>query len=380
MLRQGHKLLLAGPSKAGKSFALIELCIAIAEGRPWLGFDCAQGRVLYVNLELDRASCLHRFRDVYNALGWRPEHLANLDIWNLRGRSVPMDQLAPRLIRRAAKKGYLAIVIDPIYKVITGDENSADQMAAFCNQFDKVCTELGCAVIYCHHHSKGAQGGKRSMDRASGSGVFARDPDALLDLIELEISPELRTQQENAAVCAVCMQALRRAGKESAASQDDACSALQMQLVCGEQLDGMERAKLALDIEQARRAAAGLTAWRIEGTLREFARFPAMNLWFDFPVHRQDTTGVLGDLQPDMETKGGRTSWKTNFNKRKTEGQRRDERKSSLDTAFDACNMEGRPVAVSELAQYLGVTEKTVRNRLKEHGGFWVDGGQVGRK
>ena len=52
----------------------------------------------------------------------------------------------------------------------------------FCNQFDKVCTELGCAVIYCHHHSKGGQGGKKSMDRASGSGVFARDPDALLDL------------------------------------------------------------------------------------------------------------------------------------------------------------------------------------------------------
>ncbi len=33
VLRQGHKLLLAGPSKAGKSFALIEMCIAIAEGR-----------------------------------------------------------------------------------------------------------------------------------------------------------------------------------------------------------------------------------------------------------------------------------------------------------------------------------------------------------
>ena len=65
------------------------------------------------------------------------------------------------------------------YKVITGDENSADQMAAFCNQFDKVADGLGCAVIYCHHHSKGAQGGKRSMDRASGSGVFARDPDAV---------------------------------------------------------------------------------------------------------------------------------------------------------------------------------------------------------
>jgi len=65
-----------------------------------------------------------------------------------------MDKLAPKLIRRAAKKNYMAIIIDPIYKVITGDENSADQMASFCNQFDKVCNELGCAVIYCHHQRK----------------------------------------------------------------------------------------------------------------------------------------------------------------------------------------------------------------------------------
>jgi hypothetical protein len=75
VLRQGHKMLMAGPSKAGKSFALIELCIAIAEGTKWLGWQCAQGRVLYVNLELDRASCLHRFRDVYKALGLHPRNI-----------------------------------------------------------------------------------------------------------------------------------------------------------------------------------------------------------------------------------------------------------------------------------------------------------------
>lgn len=143
VLRQGHKMLVAGPSKAGKSFALIELCCAIAEGREWLGFKCTQGKIMYVNLELDRASCLHRFKDVYTTLGWAAENLHNIDVWNLRGKSIPMDKLAPKLIRRAAKKNYIAIVIDPIYKIITGDENSADQMAHFCNQFDKVCTELG---------------------------------------------------------------------------------------------------------------------------------------------------------------------------------------------------------------------------------------------
>ena len=195
VLRQGHKMLIAGPSKAGKSYALIELCCAIAEGKKWLEWNCTQGKVMYVNLELDRASCLHRFKDVYTALGIAPDNLSNIDIWNLRGRSVPMDKLAPKLIRRASKKNYIAIIIDPIYKVITGDENSADQMAHFCNQFDKVCTELGCAVIYCHHHSKGAQGGKRSMDRASGSGVFARDPDALIDLVELELNDDILKQE-----------------------------------------------------------------------------------------------------------------------------------------------------------------------------------------
>ena len=32
------------------------------------------------------------------------ENLRNIDIWNLRGASVPMDKLAPKLIRRAQKK------------------------------------------------------------------------------------------------------------------------------------------------------------------------------------------------------------------------------------------------------------------------------------
>lgn len=378
VLRQGHKMLLAGPSKAGKSFALIELCISIAEGRKWLGFSCAQGKVLYVNLELDRASCLHRFRDVYGALGWKPDNLQNIDIWNLRGRSVPMDKLAPKLIRRASKKGYLAVIIDPIYKVITGDENSADQMAAFCNQFDKVCTELGCAVIYCHHHSKGAQGGKRSMDRASGSGVFARDPDALLDLIELEVTDSLRTQEENKAVCRACVKALEQKGFDEY-SQDDACSAAQMKNIVQNVLSGPEKAALELSLAQAKKAVQQRTAWRIEGTLREFPRFPPVNLWFDYPVHLADDSGALGDLSADDGFNSKGSPWKKNFKKQKTPEEREQERKNSLETAFSACDM-GEKVTVYDLADYMGVSEKTVRRRVKEHGKFWIDGDEIGRK
>lgn len=379
VLRQGHKMLLAGPSKAAKSFALIELCISIAEGDPWLGFQCAQGKVLYVNLELDRASCLRRFRDVYMAAGIRPQNLNNIHIWNLRGKSVPMDSLAPKLIRRAKNKGFIAIIIDPIYKVITGDENSADQMARFCNQFDKVCTELGCATIYCHHHSKGAQGGKRSMDRASGSGVFARDPDALLDLIELEISDDLRKQITGAEIGKLCGEYLEKHDLLDDVSQDDLCSDKALE-ASRELLSETVYRKLESDAERTRAAAANRSAWRIEGTLREFPKFPPVNIWFDYPIHKPDSTGVLADIQPEAE----QPAWKKNFTKsgkrNKTPEQRKQERSDSIETAFEACCMEGNSVSIKDLSEYMGATEKTVRKHLKEHGGFWIDEGNTGLK
>lgn len=379
VLRKGHKMLIAGPSKAGKSFLQIELCIAIAEGKKWLGWKCAKGRVLYVNLELDRASCLHRFRDVYEALGWKPENLKNIDIWNLRGKSVPMDKLAPKLIRRAAKKGYIAVVIDPIYKVITGDENSADQMANFCNQFDKVCTELGCAVIYCHHHSKGSQGGKKSMDRASGSGVFARDPDALLDLIELEPTDALLKQEENKAACNACQELLKRYGyeknMEEDLSQDDLLNSTTMLQYCGKIMRRLEFNVLNGRIEEVCKAVQQRTAWRIEGTLREFPKFAPVNLWFDYPAHRMDDSGALKDIQPDDEKPG----WKRAMDKRKSPEQKKKERRNSIETAFEACGINEK-VTVEDLAEYMAVTEKTVRNRLKEHGGFEIEDGEVRKK
>jgi len=378
VLRQGHKMLLAGPSKAGKSFALIELCCAIAEGNQWLGWDCTKGRVMYVNLELDRASCLHRFKDVYQALGWAPTNVGNIDIWNLRGKSVPMDKLAPKLIRRAAKKNYIAIIIDPLYKIITGDENSADQMAAFCNQFDKVATELGAAVIYCHHHSKGSQGSKRSMDRASGSGVFARDPDALIDLIELDMSDDLLKQEENKAVCKVCeawlAQHVRNWDQE--VSQDDRCSENRMLGAAERLLDPKKYRDMLPDIYAARQRAIHRSAWRIDGTLREFPKFKPKNLWFDYPTHQVDEIGSLNDTEPDGEA----ASWKSNFHKKKkSPADQKKERMESLEIAIKGSTFEGN-ATVQELADYMVTTVKTVRNRIKEHGGYEIIQGEVREK
>lgn len=359
ILRQGHKMLVAGPSKAGKSFTLIELCIAIAEGKKWLNWQCAQGKTLYVNLELDRPSCLHRFKDVYNALGIKPNNLTNIDIWNLRGKSIPMDKLAPKLIRRASKKDYIAVVIDPIYKVITGDENSADQMANFCNQFDKICNELGTSVIYCHHHSKGSQGGKRSMDRASGSGVFARDPDALLDLIELDLNETHYKQLRNMSACKCCVDYLRANRPEllNELSQDDVLSQSIMIDFCKSKLGHDYYKELDMLVNEARDKATSITAWRIEGTLREFSKFPPVNLYFEYPVHVVDQDGVLQDIDPDDV----KPQWQKAQEKRHELVEKNKKKKvNEFEIQFSNIEIEGREVPAEELAEKLNTASKTL--------------------
>ncbi|MDE8256914.1 AAA family ATPase [Erysipelothrix rhusiopathiae] len=379
VLRQGHKMLMAGPSKAGKSFALIGLTIAIAEGGKWFGWQCTQGRVLYVNLELDRASALHRFKDVYKSLGIKPKNLKNIDIWNLRGKVVPMDKLAPKLIRRAQKQGYIAVIIDPIYKVITGDENSAEQMAHFTNQFDKVASELGASVIYCHHHSKGSQGSKKSMDRASGSGVFARDPDALIDLVELELTPELVNQEHNRIIASIYAEELKKRNPkyyEEVVGEDDVLSKFQMKEYIDLALKKDEIFEVDSRVQEVETSLVNRSAWRVEGTLREYPKFPPLNLWFEYPIHKVDEVGVLADVDPEGMIQ---PIWSKNISKKKTPEERKKERQDELESAYFALDT-GEEIKIKDIAEYLQVTEKTIRNRIKEHGGFWIAEGIVGKK
>ncbi|MBR8674063.1 AAA family ATPase [Lactococcus lactis subsp. lactis] len=383
VLRRGHKMLIAGPSKAGKSFALMEMCIAIAEGIPWFGFNCERGKVLYINMELDRPSAYKRFKDIYQGMNVPPNHLKNISIWNMRGHSIPMDKLTPKLIRRAQKEKFDAVIIDPIYKVLTGSENDAEQMAKFTNNFDKVAAELGTSVIYCHHHSKGAQGGKSSMDRSSGSGVFARDPDAILDLIELEVTDSLRKQQDARAVANFYAAKIRDEKPEylNEIGQDDFLSAPEMRKHLALAF-GDERAReiAGFELEQVQRVVKLMTAWRLEGTLREFPKFEPVNLWFNYPLHYSDDSGVLKDLEPvgandNKWTKGGKKSADVRSSAEK-KAERIKKNTEKLHTAFESLDMEGTgKIRIGEIVTYFEdkVTRNTIKNWIKEQETLTID-------
>ena len=236
VLRKGHKMLISGDSKMGKSFMLIELGIALATGSEWMGFRCRQSSVLYINLEIDEDSFAHRVAAVKRARGVHSQ--VQFFTWNLRGENLSLRDLKDILILRM-DEGQCPIdvvIIDPIYKLIEGDENNATDIARFCRNLDEIAEEMRVSVICCHHHSKGHQGAKRTIDRASGSGVFARDTDALIDITEIEQSEAVKT----------------------------------------------------------RAPVPGASAWRMEFTLREFADPDPVNIWFCYPIHIIDSD-VLTD-------------------------------------------------------------------------------------
>jgi AAA domain/DnaB-like helicase N terminal domain len=188
LAHQGSKVAVGGGSKSYKTWLLTDLAVSVAAGSAWVGRRTAPGKVLYVNLEIERSFYQKRVRAIAEAKGlslseaWRK----NLDVWNLRGYCMDAESLCKNLCRLKGK-GYALIVVDPLYKIVGNrEENSNDQITSLLNLLEKVARETGAAVAYGNHFSKGNQAAKESIDRISGAGAFARDPDTIITLTKHE--------------------------------------------------------------------------------------------------------------------------------------------------------------------------------------------------
>ncbi len=249
VLLETHKMLLTGPSKANKTWGLINLAVSVATGGWWIDFKCARRKVLYIDLETDRRTLQRRISTVSIAKSADAEAVReNLTVWPLRGKSCGLEEIAGELFVRCKAGDFGMVIIDPAYMVQDGDENNAKDIREFFAKLDEICVNLGCTVVISHHHSKGAQGLKSAIDRGSGSGVFGRAPDAVLDMTELVLE---------AGTLEMARQSYRLA------------------------------------------ATSHLTGWRMSFTLREFPPRPPLDMWFTFPLHEVDRTELLADCKPN---------------------------------------------------------------------------------
>ena len=120
------------------------------------------------------------------------------------------------------------------------------------------------------------------------------------------------------------------------------------------------------------------TAWKLEATLREFAKPRATYAWFSYPLHVIDNTEVLSDIDKAI-SKG--SNYAVNFGHKKTTEERRTDRLNALDNAFSFLTANGeKTVSVTDVSEHLGITEKTVRNHVTQSGKYYIMEGEIGLK
>lgn len=182
LLHRGCKMVLTGGSKSFKSWVLMHLAMCICNAEKWWGLQTKKGTTIYLNFELIGGFFEERIVSMARAMGCAlPE---NFIYWNLRGYCYDLALLAKVLLARLSEIGPVAlIVVDPVYKALGDlDENSAGDMTKLMNLIEAMATQVGAAVAFGHHHPKGNAATKSVKDRSSGSGVFSRDPDVILDM------------------------------------------------------------------------------------------------------------------------------------------------------------------------------------------------------
>ncbi|MBL9172516.1 MAG: AAA family ATPase [Verrucomicrobiales bacterium] len=180
LLRQGDKMTIGGSSKSYKTWLVSDLALCVSAGKSWMGFETVKSPVLFLNLELHEDTFHKRMTTLCNALQIKFDE-ADFRVWNLRKLRVTVEDLREELKEHAA--GVRLIALDPQYKLLgKRKENDAGDMAELMGQLEEITSTHGCGLVVPAHYSKGNQSEKASIDRISGSGVTARDADAIVTL------------------------------------------------------------------------------------------------------------------------------------------------------------------------------------------------------
>lgn len=184
LLREGETMNVIASTKLGKSWLVIDLALAIAGGRPWLGMETVKGDVLIIDNELHCETSANRIPKVAAARGIAFNEVAeHLFIENLRGQLKDLRLLGGYF--GALQPGrFKVIILDAFYRFlpVKTDENDNGAMARLYNYLDAYAERLKCAFILIHHTSKGNQSLKEITDVGAGAGSQARATDTHLIL------------------------------------------------------------------------------------------------------------------------------------------------------------------------------------------------------
>ena len=174
---RGDVVLWVGEPDVGKSWLMLSLAVAIADGgEKWLGHTVNHhGRVLFVDEENPEDIVRQRME----RLGLKKDSADQIRYLHHQG--VRLDRYPDRLLDEAVSFQPELIILDSLTRLHTGDENNAGHMAALFNDgINPLARETGATVCLLHHVNK--SDATSGFGRARGSGDITASIDAGLDV------------------------------------------------------------------------------------------------------------------------------------------------------------------------------------------------------
>ena len=155
ILPHGGKALLYGFAGIGKSIIAMQLGLDISNGRPWLGhFETRQGPVVYLQCELPRGKFRDRLRDM------APPYTDLAQFWvytSLTMKIHPNDPEFRDFVKEVTAIKPVLFIVDPQYKVLVGDENSAKDIQVLYDLLDRLIQDTGTALLLIDNRRKSRQ-------------------------------------------------------------------------------------------------------------------------------------------------------------------------------------------------------------------------------
>jgi hypothetical protein len=180
VLYAGCKLALMGGSKSFKTWAQMDIAYCVANGLLWWGMHTMMVPVIYMDFELLDYDFRWRMEQIAQAHGRGSiDAVKRIGLKNKVIADSHWDKIHELILAEQAG----LTLCDPTYKLLGGrDENKAGDIAEVTAIFDRLTDATGSSLIFAQHFAKGNQSQKESIDRGAGSGVWARDADAILTM------------------------------------------------------------------------------------------------------------------------------------------------------------------------------------------------------
>lgn len=176
LVERGTLVVVYSPPKAGKSLLSLDICAALAAGRPVLGNAAREPmRVLYFDAENTTADLGERLR----AMHVKPADLGDRLVYVSFPSLPPLDTASGGVEVRALAREHRPdlVVLDTLSRFVQGDENEAQTYADLYRHTLVHLKREGIAVVRLDHAGKDAGKGQR------GSSAKSADVDAVWRLV-----------------------------------------------------------------------------------------------------------------------------------------------------------------------------------------------------